>query len=33
MFNENIDENIDVIDPEYDESDNHADWEDEIYDD
>lgn len=33
MFNENIDENLDVIDPEFDEDDDYDDWEDEIYDD
>ena len=28
-----FDQNIDVIDPEFDEDDNYRDWEDEIYDD
>lgn len=33
MFDQNTDQNTDVIDPECDENDNRADWEDEIYDD
>jgi hypothetical protein len=28
-----FDQNIDVIDPEFDEDDDYRDWEDEIYDD
>lgn len=28
-----FDENLDVIDPEFDEDDDYRDWEDEIYDD
>lgn len=33
MFDQDTYQNLDVIDPEFDESDNHSDWEDEIYDD